>query len=882
MKLWVSTITLSIVLAMNSSGYVHAQSSRNVYPPEVLKSYRDRADVLDAEGMRAQAAEMRAMADWQEAAGDETPEGMRRHKMLERRWRLLLLNRSINEARAAGQKNEVLQFQALIELLEAEGDDSQKGQDRTHAAQRKLLIGVQRSGADSSEREGRNEDANAIRAHAEYLEASNDTSAAGQPKLKAAQDRLGKAAMAQAISAARTEGRTKDAENLEQMGKAMLALPADRFSWTGEGVDPLAESQAMRAIEHSQAGRLEAAAQGLELACPALVKEALVDTRPAPWMRPSNSNDPGVTSARCYAELAIVQARMAGQAGGTVDSRLFETIQFATQSNASAAVSRASARNFAIGKGAGRTLEQIDRHLRELEDRAVPFFTKWTPNRLEKANEMSDSQSLEMLADAGRMYLSMRPNNEAIEKSVRDLRVRVPEYFELRIATPLSLDSLKTAGRAGETLLKPDEAIVVWLMAPGREKGLVYAVSSTQSAWAFMGLNGDDTEGRVEILRRGIDPCTYEPRNPDCGKRLRFDRHAAFELYQSLLGDARIQSVIGGAGVKTLHIVPSGALTVLPPSVLVTERPPRDTGDEVNSWSSWSETKWLIRSKALAVLPSVSSLRPLRGSPTSAAPSNKGGDLFMMADPDFDGSGKSVKISCDGRPRSGTGGMSAALMGGRIDRASLSKLKPLPCTRAEGTTLQGLIGGTLLLGTSARESQLRAPEYAARLQGAEIVAFATHGLVSGDFGIGEPALALAAPMAGERDDGVLTASEAAQLRLRADWVLLSACNTASPDANEANGLSGLARAFFFAGAKSVLVSHWRIDDEVTATLVQKTVELRRRGVSKAEALQQASLSVMRSEDLRRDAMTAPEFRDLALRRLHPALWAPFVVMGESR
>jgi len=83
-----------------------------------------------------------------------------------------------------------------------------------------------------------------------------------------------------------------------------------------------------------------------------------------------------------------------------------------------------------------------------------------------------------------------------------------------------------------------------------------------------------------------------------------------------------------------------------------------------------------------------------------------------------------------------------------------------------------------------------------------VLTFATHGLLAGDLkGLSEPALVLTPPKEGtELDDGLLTASEVAQLKLDADWVILSACNTAAPDGTPgAEGLSGLAKAFFYAG-----------------------------------------------------------------------------------
>ena len=149
------------------------------------------------------------------------------------------------------------------------------------------------------------------------------------------------------------------------------------------------------------------------------------------------------------------------------------------------------------------------------------------------------------------------------------------------------------------------------------------------------------------------------------------------------------------------------------------------------------------------------------------------------------------------------------------------------------------------------------------------LAFATHGLMSGDFeGLVEPALVLTPPnRATENDDGLLTSSEVSQLKLNADAVLLSACNTAAPDGTPgAEGLSGLAKAFFYAGARSLLVSHWAVASDAAVALT-----------TSAYREQEAAPDIGRAEALRRamkTLMDQPGFE-------HPADWAPFVVVGEG-
>ena len=115
----------------------------------------------------------------------------------------------------------------------------------------------------------------------------------------------------------------------------------------------------------------------------------------------------------------------------------------------------------------------------------------------------------------------------------------------------------------------------------------------------------------------------------------------------------------------------------------------------------------------------------------------------------------------------------------------------------------------------------------------------------------------------------------AQLDLNADWVILSACNTASAgDMVGAEALSGLARAFFYAGARALLVSHWYVDSDGAVKLTTRAIrELRQDPkIGRAEALRRAMLALMADTSRPADSMPAA----------HPAVWAPFVVVGEGR
>lgn len=113
----------------------------------------------------------------------------------------------------------------------------------------------------------------------------------------------------------------------------------------------------------------------------------------------------------------------------------------------------------------------------------------------------------------------------------------------------------------------------------------------------------------------------------------------------------------------------------------------------------------------------------------------------------------------------------------------------------------------------------------------------------------------------------MTASEAAQLNLDADWVIMSACNTAAGQSDNAEALSGLARAFCYAGARALLVSHWYVDSEAAVAITTGAVS-----AMKAEP------KIGRAEALRRS------FSALIAKRgrfAHPSVWAPFVLVGNG-
>ncbi|MEY4364590.1 MAG: hypothetical protein RLZZ24_1942, partial [Pseudomonadota bacterium] len=113
---------------------------------------------------------------------------------------------------------------------------------------------------------------------------------------------------------------------------------------------------------------------------------------------------------------------------------------------------------------------------------------------------------------------------------------------------------------------------------------------------------------------------------------------------------------------------------------------------------------------------------------------------------------------------------------------------------------------------------------------------------------------------------LLTLEDVMGLRLNADWVVLSACNTAGADGKVEEALSGLARGFFYAGSRSLLVTHWSVESESAMMLTTRTFEAYKKNskMRRADALRQAMLETMRT----------PAYA-------HPAFWAPYALVGEG-
>jgi len=440
-----------------------------------------------------------------------------------------------------------------------------------------------------------------------------------------------------------------------------------------------------------------------------------------------------------------------------------------------------------------------------------------------------------------------------------------PAYAELTRPRAKRLSEIKAA-------LKADEALLAFYM--GRENTFVWSVGGQgPSGFAMLKLSSADISRRVESIRKSLTPTGGQLNDLP-----HFDLTAAQQLYQGLLGPVRSN----WKGAKNLIIVPHGPLGHLPFGLLVTaNKIPKSTGRV--SLEEYRKVPWLIRDYSINVLPSSGTLLTMRQLPESDP---KRLPFAGFGDPIFNQQQAAVLAA----NQANTGKIStrairitkeASLDEGQLTSASLEMLQPLPDTREEVLSIARALNADMArdvyLGQSASEMAVKRTDLSDR----RVLVFATHGLVPGDLdGLRQPALALSSPsVTGDTDnDGVLTMGEIMGLRLNADWVVLSACNTAAGQGVGSEAISGLGQAFFYAGTRALLVSNWPVESASARMLTTELFKLQEADPTmfRAVALQRSMLKLL-DEGVYHDPATGQVLYAYA----HPVFWAPFSLVGEG-
>jgi CHAT domain-containing protein len=474
----------------------------------------------------------------------------------------------------------------------------------------------------------------------------------------------------------------------------------------------------------------------------------------------------------------------------------------------------------------------------------------------------SNERDEQVLHDVEESVARLRIDRDAARA---ELTTRFPAYADLVNPKPPSIERIKAALHDGEAALSfyfGDEASFVW------------AVPKTGPvAFASVEAKPSEIKSKIQKLREALEPeaALISDIPP-------FDVGLGYQLYSLLLKPVED----GWKRSKSLIVVTNGALGLLPLSLLPTAPSTLETDDDP-PFAGYRNVPWLARTHDVATLPSLSALITLRSLPPGAPGRDQ---LIAFGDPIFSEQQAAEEKKAEHIVPPAAATTRGAPLRRRsipklegVDGAELAMLPRLPDTADElksiAVALQADPSKALKLGRDANEHAVKTMD----LSSFKVVVFATHGLAAGELDrLTQPALAMTAPaVAGVEGDGLLTTEEILQLKLDADWVILSACNTGAGEGAGAEAASGLGRAFFYAGTRAILVTNWSVHSQSAKDLVTDLFKRQADDpkLTRAEALRQAMLALMDGPGyLGPDGKTEFSYA-------HPLFWAPYTILGDG-
>lgn len=390
------------------------------------------------------------------------------------------------------------------------------------------------------------------------------------------------------------------------------------------------------------------------------------------------------------------------------------------------------------------------------------------------------------------------------------------EKYSYTMTSPLSVEQTRTS-------LKNEQALVMY--RPGLRNYYAWVITKTASKL----LRLDTNEKEVRSLSKSI---LSSLELADNGKLSAYATDSALTLYRKIFKP--VEEHLNG--VRHIYLATNGSLLSIPFSALTT---------------SAKQGDWLAKKYSFSLLPSPTALLMLNknAKTQSTLPFLGFGDPLLQGKPE----NQKTPIT-----------RSAVYKDGTPSAARISQLAPLPETREELIQMSKSLGGSdeyLYFGERATKSHLKKLP----TDKFKTMAFATHGLIAGEAGAEYDSGLILTPNIDNNDDGLLSISDIMDIRLDAEWVILSACSTAIGQENiNHEGLSNLVNGFFFSGAKSLLVSNWKVDSNSAAKITTKTIQLAttNKMISKSEALRLAMLEMANTRE-----------------KEHPFFWAPFIIIG---
>jgi CHAT domain-containing protein len=507
---------------------------------------------------------------------------------------------------------------------------------------------------------------------------------------------------------------------------------------------------------------------------------------------------------------------------GEMNAKMFEAVQLLSAGIADQTIAKASVRLASQNPAMEKLVHALQEAERQRDAARI---------RLAHETSLPDDQRGSDKENA--LLNEVNAFNAQRDEALKQLSEQFPAYANLDHPKPVDLAAAQSRLRAGEAMV---------MFEIGRSRSFVVLVTKDTLVAKPIDTSEAQLASIVHALRKA-----FSAKSGHLGE---FDLGLSHSLYKTLFSPIEDQL----AGIDQLILVQNGALASLPAALLVTA--PAKEDDYVHA-------AWLARRYATLEVPSIRAFVSLRDRAGTKSAATK--PFFGIGNPTFTG------IADDGKGKAGLSALSGVCRdGGPFPPELLRALAPLPDTATELRTVARSLGAgddQLLLGAAATEGNLRKQS----LGDVRVLYFATHALLPGELSCqSEPALALSPPATPATDrstDGLLDASEVAALSLNADLVVLSACNTGQTETSLGGGaLTGLAESFFYAGARSLIASHWQVPSGATAQLM---VGMFNRLTADpaggtARAIRTAQLALMDKPD------TA-----------HPFFWAAFTLIGDS-
>jgi CHAT domain-containing protein len=482
-----------------------------------------------------------------------------------------------------------------------------------------------------------------------------------------------------------------------------------------------------------------------------------------------------------------------------LDADMFRSVQLVNSSVADKTLARVAVRQAAGNPALADLVRQYQDALKSRDNVRLDLVVENA-----KPNEERKPDRVQKLDAA---FKAASVNADALLQKVQE---SYPDYAKLADPGPADLSAVQAQ-------LGPRDAFLEFVV--GVKSAFALLVTRNGLTARPLQVTSEGLSGDIAQLRRAFVP--------KLGHAGDFSLKTSFALYQQLL--APLEPSLGG--IDHLIEAPDGDLASLPLALLVTSEP----------GGNYQNAAWLIRRMAITQVPSARAFVELRTARASRTPASK--PFFGVGNPAFAGGAASARAL--------SALASTCQQDGPADPALLRALPPLPETAVEvqavGRTLKA-DPGSILLGAAANKVAVRS----APLDQYQVLYFATHGLLPGELHCqAEPGLVLSpppGPPSNIASDGLLRASEIAGLKLNADLVVLSACNTAAAGGTSLGGgaLEGLADSFFAAGARAVLASHWEVPSAATQKLMTSVFAAYARDPSRdlAEALRQAQLGLI--------------------------------------